>query len=124
MSDFLASDKSEEYKRSILSLLDGGSKNTKKRNRELSEMNIAELYKIAKSLEIKNYSNARKDELIQKIKSNKNNNKENGRRAELFKMKKTELDELAKSLGVKNYTKNAKCVIIQGIENVEKKNQI
>ena len=73
MTDFLASDKSEEYKRSILSLLDEGPKdikkheNTQKHDKKLSEMNKTELREIAKSLGIKNYTKTRKNELIQKI---------------------------------------------------------
>ena len=69
MTDFLASDKSEEYKRSVLSLLNGGLKDTKKHEntKKLSEMNKTELLEIAKSLKIKYYTVMKKDELIQKI---------------------------------------------------------
>lgn len=67
LMDRLMVSKDEGYKRSILSLLNEDSKDTKKHDKEPLEMNKTELYKIAKSLGIKYYTKIKKDKLVQEI---------------------------------------------------------
>lgn len=123
-ADFLASDKSEKYKRSIISLLDGGLKdtkkheNTKEHDKKLSEMNKIELREIAKLLKIKYYTIIKKDELTQKIKKLMTDFLESDKRStlssldggskdtkehdkELSEMNKTEPYKIAKSIKIK-----------------------
>ena len=84
MSDFLASDKSEEYKRSILSLPDTDYSNytydDKKEEEKINEnlalklneiefkkFNAVKLKELARNLCIKNYGSSRKQVLVEKI---------------------------------------------------------
>ena len=89
MSDFLASDKSKEYKRSILSLLgtDHGrhSCNTQEEEEDIREIVVninelprtrkVELNEIAKNLDIKYYTTTVKPILIKQIKEKIKNSK-------------------------------------------------